>query len=346
MYDAKLIGSNRLADLALIKIEEKNLPTIPLRPDFSVRLGQSVLAIGSPEGLEHTITRGIVSSVGRQVDPDRPMVYIQTDAPINPGNSGGALIDMEGNLLGLNTFILSQGGGSEGLGFAIPEPVVRFAYAEFRNYGHLRRSVIGASGQGINADLAAALHLSRDWGVVISDVLPGSPAEQAGMKPRDIVLAIDNRVIDSYPKFAASIYLHPHGTPMQMDVLRAEGPTKLTINPVEAPKGVESLEDLIDPQNSLLVPLGVFLLELNPSLVESLGDVRSKQGLVVVARSDSSPRLDADLRAGDVIRSMNGKPVTSIAALRSSLDSLAAGTPVALEIERQGAFQYIAFEVE
>ncbi len=128
VYDAKLIGTNRYADLAVLKIEEKNLPYISL-PDelYRVRLGQTVLAIGSPEGLDHTLTKGIVSAVGRQPELDRPMVYIQTDAPINPGNSGGPLIDREGNLVGINTFIYTSGGGSEGLGFAIPEPIVRFA---------------------------------------------------------------------------------------------------------------------------------------------------------------------------------------------------------------------------
>jgi len=139
VYDATLIGTNRYADLAVLKIEEKDLPYIAL-PDelYRVRLGQTVLAIGSPEGLDHTLTKGIVSAVGRQPELDRPMVYIQTDAPINPGNSGGPLIDRGGNLVGINTFIFTSGGGSEGLGFAIPEPIVRFAYQEIKAHGSVR----------------------------------------------------------------------------------------------------------------------------------------------------------------------------------------------------------------
>ncbi len=120
VYEARLIGSTRYADLALIKIEEKGLPYIPLPEQFHFRLGQTVVAIGAPEGLDHTVTKGIISAVGRQPEVDRPMVYVQTDAPINPGNSGGPLIDRDGNLVGINTFIVSSGGGSEGLGFAIP----------------------------------------------------------------------------------------------------------------------------------------------------------------------------------------------------------------------------------
>ena len=127
MYEAKLIGTTRYADLALIKIEEKDLPFIPLAGKlFNFRLGQTVVAIGAPEGLDHTVTKGIISALGRQPEVDRPMVYVQTDAPINPGNSGGPLIDRNGNLVGINTFIVTSGGGSEGLGFAIPEPIVRF----------------------------------------------------------------------------------------------------------------------------------------------------------------------------------------------------------------------------
>ncbi len=149
-YEAKLIGTNRYADLAVIKIDEKDLPAMPLpNEQFHVRLGQTVLAVGAPQGLDHTVTKGIVSAIGRQPEQDRPMVYVQTDAPINPGNSGGPLVDGEGNLVGINTFILTSGGGSEGLGFAIPEPIVRFAYNEIKAHGSVRPITIGAHAQTI-----------------------------------------------------------------------------------------------------------------------------------------------------------------------------------------------------
>ena len=150
VYDATLIGTNRYADLAVVKIDEKNLPYIPLPEKYEVRLGQVVFAIGSPEGLDHTVTKGIVSALGRQPEPDRPMVYVQTDAPINPGNSGGPLADRNGNLVGINTFIYTSGGGSEGLGFAIPEPIVRFAYRQIREYGMVPASTIAAHAQPID----------------------------------------------------------------------------------------------------------------------------------------------------------------------------------------------------
>src|SRR5580698_7341668 len=211
VYEAKLIGTNRYADLAVIKIEETNLPFIPL-PDeqFHVRLGQTVLAIGSPEGLDHTVTKGIVSAVGRQPELDRPMVYIQTDAPINPGNSGGPLVDRGGNLIGINTFIYTQGGGSEGLGFAIPEPIVQFAYAELKEFGSVPPITINCHAQSITPDLAEAMKLKQNWGVILSDVEPGGPAAAAGLKPRDLVTTIDGFPIDSLPQYTAFLYLHPH----------------------------------------------------------------------------------------------------------------------------------------
>lgn len=345
-YDAKLLGSNRDVDLALLKIEEKQLPYIALNANYQVRLGQTVLAVGSPEGLEHTVTRGIVSAVGRQVDPNRPMVYIQTDAPINPGNSGGALVDREGSLIGINTFIFTEGGGSEGLGFAIPEPVVRFVYNEFKQYGRLRRVSIGANAQNITPDMAAGLKLPRDWGVVISDVLPGGPAEAAGLAPKDVVVTMENRVIDSLPKFSALLYLHKRDEPVQMSVLRGDKTVNLSIATVEVPHGIDNLVDLIDPQKSLIAAVGIFALDLTPQLAENLPSLRTKTGALVVARTDYEPRISADLAAGDVVVSANGKPTDTVDALRSELSHYKVGEPVVLEVERQGVMQFVAFEME
>jgi serine protease Do len=199
VYNATLIGTNRYADLAVIKIEEKNLPFIPLPQNYEVRLGQTVIAIGSPEGLDYTVTKGIVSALGRQPDADRPMVYVQTDAPINPGNSGGPLVDRNGSLVGINTFIYTSGGGSEGLGFAIPEPIVRYAYMQLRQFGTIPASTIGAHAQTITPALAAGLKLPQDWGVMFSDVEADGPAAAAGFQPRDLVLSIDGVPIDSLP---------------------------------------------------------------------------------------------------------------------------------------------------
>jgi serine protease Do len=164
ILEARLVGQHKETDLALLKIDETDLPTLPLVSSQRPRVGQLVFAIGSPEGLQNSVTMGVVSALARQPDPSKALTYLQTDAPINPGNSGGPLVDMNGVVLGINTFILSQGGGSEGLGFAIPARVVDFVYHSLRKYGHVHRVEIGAGAQEITPTLAEGLHLSQHMG--------------------------------------------------------------------------------------------------------------------------------------------------------------------------------------
>jgi serine protease Do len=193
VVEARLLGQHKESDLALLKIDQTDLPTLPLVSQQRPRVGQLVFAIGSPEGLQNSVTMGVVSALARQADPNKPLTYIQTDAPINPGNSGGPLVDMNGSVVGINTFILSEGGGSEGLGFAIPARVVEFVYQSLRKHGHVHRVEIGAATQEITPTLAEGLQLSQHWGVVVADVKPGGPAESAGLQIQDIILSADDR---------------------------------------------------------------------------------------------------------------------------------------------------------
>ena len=208
ILEARLIGQHKETDLALLKIDETDLPTLPLVSQQRPHVGQLVFAIGSPEGLQNSVTMGVVSALARQPDPAKSLTYLQTDAPINPGNSGGPLVDMNGAVLGINTFILSQGGGSEGLGFAIPARVVDFVYHSLRKYGHVHRVEIGAAAQEITPTLAEGLHLPQRWGVVVDDVKPGGPAAAAGLQIQDIILTADDRRIETLPSLSAALYLH------------------------------------------------------------------------------------------------------------------------------------------
>jgi serine protease Do len=173
---ARLIGMDQDTDLAVIKIERAGLLPLNLADSDSLRQGQIVLAFGNPMALEDSVSMGVISSPRRQLNPDDPAVYIQTDAPINPGNSGGPLVDAQGRLAGINTFIFSQSGGSEGIGFAIPANVVQRVYAELRKAGHMHHGHIGIRALAVTPSLAAGLQLSRDWGVIIEDVEPAGPA--------------------------------------------------------------------------------------------------------------------------------------------------------------------------
>src|SRR5712692_3073170 len=221
VLDAKLIGVHKESDLALLKIEQTNLPTLSLEDPQNIRVGQLVLAVGSPEGLQNSVTMGVISAVARRADPTKSLNYVQTDAPINPGNSGGPLVDMDGYVVGLNTFILSQSGGSEGLGFAIPARVVSFVYRSLRKYGHVHHVEIGAGAQEISQTLAEGLGLPQSWGVIVDDVVPDGPAASAGLQVQDIILTADDRPIETMSALTAATYLHNPDRPVKLEVLRS-----------------------------------------------------------------------------------------------------------------------------
>ena len=346
VLDARLVGIHKETDLALLKIDARDLPTLTFTTPQQVHQGQLVFAIGSPEGLQNSVTMGVVSSVARQPDPDKPMIYLQTDAPINPGNSGGPLVDMEGNVVGINTFILSQGGGSEGLGFAIPARIVKFVYASLRKYGHVHRVEIQAQAQTITPTLAAGLGLAQTFGVIISDVMPGGPADTAGLKVQDIVLTADGRRIETLPAFAGALYLHPVDDLLKLEVMRGDERKTLYVPVVEKKDQMDSLINLADPQNNLVPRLGILAIELNDQLRSALGTLRIPSGVVVVARAADLTGPDSGLQTGDVIHSVNQKPITSLDTLRSALQQLKSGDSVAMQIERDGLLQYLAFEME
>src|SRR5271156_5283291 len=346
VYEAKLIGATHYADLALIKIEAKDLPVISLPERFHFRLGQTVVAIGAPEGLDHTVTKGIISAVGRQPEVDRPMVYVQTDAPINPGNSGGPLIDRDGNLVGINTFIVTSGGGSEGLGFAIPEPIVRFVYNELKAHGIVSNVTIGAHAQTITPALAAGLKLPQDWGVILSDIDQGSPAAGAGVQAKDVVTTMDGLNVDALPKYPAFLYVHKRDTPMTMEVLRDGKPMEVSVTPANLPPVVENLSDLINPRKDLIAPLGIFVIDLKHCSVGAMLNLRADRGVLVAGLLGGEPATAADLAAGDVIRAGDGQALDDSQQLRQILAGLKPGDPVVLEVERQSVLQYVAFEME
>jgi serine protease Do len=343
VLDAALLGVHRESDIALLKVEAHGLTALPLAATRPAYPGELVLAIGSPDGLQGSVTLGIVSSVWRQPNPDVPMVYIQTDAPINPGNSGGPLIDLDGYVIGLNTFILSKGGGSEGLGFAVPARIVRFVYDNLRKFGFVQRAEIGVSAQEITPTLAAGLGLSRDWGVVISDVAPFGPAGAAGLKCQDIIEAVDERQVAGLPGFAAALYLHPLDEDLKLDVLRGRQKMRVVVPALRHTDEEHELADLIDPRN-VVDGLGVFMNDLDDRLRSPLYGTRNSSGAVVIAKSPGLNIYTSDLRPGDVIYQLNQQAVESVQQLRSLLQQMRPGQPVVLQIERARQLQYIAFE--
>jgi serine protease Do len=288
---------------------------------------------------------GIVSSPLRQPDPDDPRVFVQTDTPINPGNSGGPLVDIDGHLVGINTMILSSGGGSEGIGFAIPAAIVRFEYSRLRKSGHVVHASIGASVQAITPVLAAGLGLSRGWGAMISDVMPDGPADAADLRIGDIVLSVDRHSIVGISGYNAALSLHSPDAALQMEVLRDQRSVSLSI-PVVEQHDKQQLSDLPLVRTNLVPKLGIFAADLDPGMRKILIALRSESGVVVLADTATTASSRSGLKAGDVVRAINRTQVASIAELRAAIDKLEPGDSVALQIERAGKLQYLAFEVD
>ena len=346
ILEARLIGQHAETDLALLKIEEKDLPTLPLLLQQRPHVGQLVFAIGSPEGLQNSLTMGVVSALARQPDPTKALTYLQTDAPINPGNSGGPLVDMNGFVLGINTFILSQGGGSEGLGFAIPARVVDFVYRSLRKYGHVHRVEIGATAQEITPTLAEGLHLPRSWGVVVADVKPDGPAAAAGLKIQDIILRADDRRIETLPSLSAALYLHRLDQLVRLEILRGDERKTIYIPAIEQHDHMDVLLDAVNPANSLISRLGILAIDLTDDLRTRLGSLRIPSGVVVVGRAADLILPDTGLQAGDIIHKLNESSTDSVDGLRSLVHAIKPGDPVVLQIERDGGLMYVSFEME
>ncbi|MBZ5666897.1 MAG: trypsin-like peptidase domain-containing protein [Acidobacteriia bacterium] len=346
MVEAHIIGVHKDTDLALLKIDQTGLPTLSLGTHRPVHQGQLVFAMGSPEGLENSVTMGVVSSVARQADRSRPMVYIQTDAPINPGNSGGPLVDADGYVVGINTFILSEAGGSEGLGFAIPARIVHFVYESLRKYGHVHRVEVKAGAQTITDDLAKGLGLAQNWGVVIDDVTPDGPAAAAGLKIGDIVVRADGRLIATLPAFTAALYLHPLDEVLKLEILRGTERKTLFIPVLEMKDPMDDLSDQATSNDNVIPRLGILALTVDDQLRSMFDTLRNPSGVVVVARVADFLSSTTGLQTGDVIHSVNQIQVDSVSSLRTALKQIKSRDSVVLQIERDGGLQWLAFEME
>ena len=342
-FQARKVGVSREIDLAVIKIEAHGLPALTVRNTTQAKQGELVFAFGSPQGLRNTVTMGVVSAVARQPDPDSPLVYIQTDAPINPGNSGGPLVNTDGELLGINTFILTTSGGNQGLGFAIPAGVLAFAYPQLLKYGHIHQPEMGAIIQTITPELAAGLQLQRDFGIIVSDVSPGGPADTAGLRIQDIILSVDGTPTGSLPLFTHSLYMHGSGERARVEVLRGSQRLQLDISLIERPHKEDSLIDIADPEKNAVRRLGIIGIELNLRLAQSLPELRIPTGVIVAAMTEGDASRDIPLQTGDVIHGLNGAPITTLAGLREALAKVKTGDAVALQLERLGQLIYVSF---
>lgn len=330
-------------DLALLKVDHPGLVPIPFADYDAIRQGELVIAFGSPEGLRDSVSLGVVSTTARLLSPDSPSVFIQTDAPINPGSSGGALVNVRGELVGINTFILTQSGGNEGLGFAVPSAVVAATVQQLRTFGHPNRGSVGIQVQAVTPALAEGLHLERTSGVLIADVLPQSPADEAGLAVRDIILRVNRRLIDSVPLLRLVVSTLQPGDTIEMDILRdaATHTVRLTVGENASP--LDMMSGLTDPVRNSVPALGIVGADLTDRVLAALPALRRRDGVLVVARTQGSS--NEGLMPGDVIHAFNRHTISSLSALQVLASDLAPHSEVVVQVERGARLQYVVITV-
>ncbi len=339
-FVAKVVGADQPSDLAVLKIEAIGLRSLPLGDARQVRVGDVVLAIGNPLGIGQTVTMGIISAKARATGLSDGSFedFLQTDAPINQGNSGGALVDTRGELVGINSQILSPSGGSIGIGFAVPADMAGNVMQQLINTGAVRRAKMGVTVQGVNSELAKSLGLKDVRGALVSAVEADSPAQRAGIERGDVILtfngepvsdsnALRNQVASSQPGSSAAVTIVRNGREETRQVVLAELPGKrAAVN--ERDGGANGGR------------YGMTVSPLTPDVAGQLG-VRAKSGLVVENVAPASAASDAGLRSGDVIVEVNRKPVSSLSQFQDAVRA-DSNRPALLLVNRQGSDLFVA----
>ena len=347
LVGAQLVAIDEETDIAVVKVAEQNLPALSFADSDEVRPGQLVLAFGSPLGLTSSVTLGVVSAIARQLETEDPMVYLQTDAPINPGNSGGPLVNVDGQIVGINTLILSQSGGNEGLGFAAPSNIVRRIFEQIRQFGRVRRGEIGVRAQTITPLLADGLKLGRDAGVVLSDVYPEGPAAAAGAEVGDIVLRLDGKPMENGRQLQVNLYSRAVGDTVRLDIERRGQAVTLAVKVAERDDDPSRFAALARPEEHLIQRLGILGLTMTPELAALVPDFRVATGVIVAGTSgDQVPGSDGQLAIGDIVHAVNGRAIRTLPELRAAVDALKAGDAMVLQIERDAELMYVALRLE
>lgn len=343
-FVAKVLGRDALTDIALLKVEASDLPALQLANSDQVHVGQLALAFGSPLGLENTVTLGVISATQRQLNSATPVVYLQTDAAINPGNSGGPLVDIRGEVIGMNTMIVSQSGGSEGVGFSIPSNMIRFIYEQLRKQGHVRRGAIGIVGREITPTLSNGLGLAEHTGIILEDVAPGSSADRSGLRPGDILLGVDGKPFEDPRALSVLLFQKRIGDIIAFKIQRGTQVLSLNVPVTERERDPESILDPTQSASNIIPKLGIVGIQITDSVAQLIPPTRSPGGILVTALTAGGNASLFGLQPGDVLHVLNRTPLDSLETLRRLLAELKPGDPVVFSIERNGQMNYIAFD--
>ncbi len=345
-YEAKVVGSDEASDIALLKIDATDLPVVKIGSSKDLKIGEWVLAIGSPFGFEATVTAGIVSAKGRSLPSENYVPYIQTDVAINPGNSGGPLFNMDGEVVGINSQIFSRSGGFMGLSFAVPIELAMSVAEQLRKDGHVTRGYLGVLIQDVDRQLAESFGMNYPRGALVSKVIENTPASRGGLQTGDVIVEFNGQPLRDSSQLPPLVGATPVNTEVELKVLRAgkEIPLKIRIAELPAEEDTETagakLKEQEKPQSDRL---GLVLSELSAEDRKKL-DIPPGQGVLVRQVSEGAAAA-AGIAAGDVILMMDGQKITSVAQLQQLIEAAPAGKSVALLLQKPSGPVFLALRM-
>jgi serine protease Do len=343
-FNAKLIGTDPESEVALIKIEGDNFPVLPMGDSSKIEIGDWVIAVGNPFGLSETVTVGVISAVGRNnMHIAAYEDFIQTDAAINPGNSGGPLLNLDGQVIGINTAIVSESGGYMGIGFAIPINMARSIQEQLKKGGKVSRGYMGLYAQDVDADMAEGLGLKEAAGVVVATVEKGSPAAKAGVQLHDVILAINGKKIKSYDAFRNEVALLAPGSRARLDILRDGKPVELTVKLGERPTAAAAQKE--PPAEEPEQLLGLEVQDLTQELATRF-HYKVGEGVIVSAVTPGSPAAEKGIRPGDLILSVNRQDVVSVDDFTAAIKQSSKRGKVLLLVQRGDIAQFVTVPLE
>jgi serine protease Do len=351
-YNAKLIGADPKTDIAVIKIDGKGLTALPWGDSNKLKVGEIVFAIGNPFGLNQTVTMGMISAVGRaNVGIADYEDFIQTDAAINPGNSGGALINARGELIGINTAILSRTGGYQGIGFAVPSSMARQVMDSLVKYKKVVRGWLGVSIQEVTSDLAEEFGVKDLKGALVSGVIKGSPAEKAAIKQGDVILQYNGKVVEDTGHLRNMVSQTPIGTKVHVKLLRQKKELEVDVVIAELPKKMaeatsRNSEESEENQEESSALTGLVVRELTPDLAARLGIDENENGVVVVKVDTDSKLFEAGIRPGDIVLQINQKNIATIEDYKKAASKIRSKERVLLLIRRKGEDLFVSVKPE
>lgn len=338
--EAELVGSDARSDLALLKIDAKDLPVVELGNSDKLKVGEWVMAIGSPFGFDYSVTAGIVSAIDRSLPSDNYVPFIQTDVAINPGNSGGPLFNMDGEVVGINSQIYTRSGGFMGLSFAIPVSVAMDVVEQLKDKGHVSRGWLGVVIQEVNKELAESFGLKKAAGALVAQVLEESPAAEAGVREGDIITKFGDKEIELSNDLPYVVGRTKAGSKVPMQVVRNGVMKTLTVKVGDLPED-PSDEASRKPGNERVSRLGMTVADINEQMESKFG---ISEGVIIVEVSQGDAAL-AGLRRGDIITMLNGKQVTSAKMFEELVDGLEQGKAVPVRIVRNGRPTFLPLKI-